>query len=135
MKISKEIIDDLIPLYATNECSTETRKLVEEYLQQNPQRAEEIERILQTPLPRALPSPASLNEARALREARRRLSRQQWLTGVAIFFSLAPLAFFHENGRTWCLLRDAPGSALVYAALAVVFWGIYALERRHPRSV
>ena len=135
MKISKEIIDDLIPLYATNECSAETRKLVEEYLQQNPERAEEIKRILQTPLPGTLPSPASLDEMRALREARRRLSRQQWLMGVAIFFSLAPLAFFHENGRTWWLLRDAPGSALVYAILAVVFWVIYANERRHPRSV
>jgi ferric-dicitrate binding protein FerR (iron transport regulator) len=135
MNLTKEIIDDLIPLYAANECSADTRKLVEEYLQQNPQRAEEIKRILQTPLPRAVPPPASLDETRALREARRRLSRQQWLMGAAIFFSLAPLAFFHEDGRTWWLLRDSPKSALIYAALAVVFWVIYAVERRHPRSV
>ena len=135
MNITEPIIHDLIPLYAANECSADTRRLVEEYLQQHPRQAEEIQRILQTPLPRATVSLPNLEEARSLREARRRLQRQQWLMGLGIFFSLAPFSFFYSEGHSWWLLRDSPRSALVYGVVAVVFWVLYARERHHPRSL
>ena len=135
MKITENVIHDLIPLYAANECSPDTRLLVEEYLRQNPGQAAEIQRILQTPLPRTTLSLPNLEETRTLQEARRRLKRQQWLMGLAIFFSLAPLSFIYANGQSWWLLRDSPRSALVYAAIGVVFWALYARERRHPRSL
>ena len=51
MKVTKEIISDLIPLYAANECSADTRALVEEYLQQNPAEADELRQILSAPWP------------------------------------------------------------------------------------
>ena len=135
MKLTKEIIDDLLPLYAANECSAGTRRLVEEYLREHPQEAEEMKRIMLTPIPRTMPSSADLDETQALREARRRLNRQKWLMGLAIFFSLAPGTFIYDNGRLWWFLRDSPRSALVYVALAILFWILYVIERRHPRSV
>jgi ferric-dicitrate binding protein FerR (iron transport regulator) len=135
MNITEPVINDLIPLYAANECSPDTRRLVEEYLQQHPRRAEEIQQILRTPIPRTTLSLPSLEEARTLQEARRRLKRQQWLMGFAIFFSLAPLSFVYVNGHSWWLLRDSPRSALVYGVVAVVFWVLYARERHHPRSL
>ena len=135
MNITEPIINDLIPLYAANECSPDTRRLVEEYLQQHPRQAAEIQRILQTSLPRAtLPMP-NLEETRSLCEARRRLQRQQWLMGLGIFFSLAPFSFFYSEGHSWWLLRDSPRSALVYGVVAAIFWVLYARERRHPRSL
>src|SRR5271168_4878938 len=94
MNATKDIINDLIPLYAANECSADTRALVEEYLRQNPQQAGELRRILNTPVPGAVPPAQGLNEVRAFREARRRLRRRSWLTAFALFFSLAPFSFF-----------------------------------------
>src|SRR5271168_2583791 len=99
MNVTKQIIDDLIPLYAANECSGDTRALVEEYLQQNPQQAEELRRIMSTPLPGAVPSARNLEETRSFREARRRLRRRNSLMALAIFFSLAPLSFFSDGVR------------------------------------
>ena len=135
MNVTKEIINDLIPLYVANECSADTRALVEEYLQQNPRQAEELRRVMATAVPEAGPPAESLDEVRSFREARRRLRRRAWLMAFAIFFSLSPFSFFSTGGRTWWLLRDAPASALVYAALGVVFWMIYAVERFRSRSL
>ncbi len=135
MNVTKEIINDLIPLYVANECSADTRTLVEEYLQRNPRQAEELRRVMATSVPQAVPSAKSLNEVRSFREARRRLRRRSWLMAFAIFFSLAPFSFVWTGGRVWWLLRDAPASAAVYGALGVVFWVIYAVERRRSRSL
>ena len=135
MNVTKEIINDLIPLYVANECSADTRALVEEYLQRNPQQAEELRRIMTTSVPQAVPSARNLDEVRSFREARRRLRRRSWLMAFAIFFSLAPFSFFATGERTWWLLRDAPASAVVYASLGVVCWIIYAVERSRSRSL
>jgi ferric-dicitrate binding protein FerR (iron transport regulator) len=135
MNATKDIINDLLPLYVANECSADTRMLVEEYLERNPQQAEELRRIMNTPVPGAVPPAKGLDEVRALREARRRLRRRSWLMAAAIFFSLAPFSFFSTGERTWWLLRDATGSALVYAAIGLMFWIIYAVDRRRSQSL
>jgi ferric-dicitrate binding protein FerR (iron transport regulator) len=135
MNVTKDVINDLYPLYAEKECSADTRALVEEYLQRNPQHAEELRRVMSTPLPCAVPPAKALEELQALREARRVVRRRSWLMALAIFFSVAPFSFFSADGRTWWLLRDAPGSALVYATLGVVFWIIYVVQRRRSNSL
>ncbi len=135
MNATKDIINDLIPLYIANECSADTRALIDEYLRQNPQQAAEIRRIMRTPFPGAVPPAKGLDEVQAFRETRRRLQRRSWLMALAIFFSLAPFSFFSADGRTWWLLRDATGSALVYAALGLVFWILYATNRRRSRGL
>ena len=135
MNATKDIINDLLPLYVANECSADTRALVEEYLERNPQQAEELRRIMNTPVPGALPPAKGLDEVGAFREARRRLRRRSWLMAAAIFFSLAPFSFFSTGERTWWLLRDATGSALVYAAIGLMFWIIYAVDRRRSQSL
>jgi len=135
MNMTKDIINDLIPLYVAHECSADTRALVEEYLQQNPQQADELRRMMNTPFPGAPLSAQGLDEVRAFREARRRLRRRSTLMALAIFFSLAPLSFFSNGGRTWWMLRDAPGSALAYAVIAAVFWVCFAADRRRSQIV
>jgi len=135
MNITKDVIDDLFPLYATNECSSDTRALVEEYLKCNPQHARQLQRIANTQLsPGPLPTPR-LDEARSLREARRRLRRRSWLLGFAIFFSLVPFSYFGSSDNSWWMLRDAPGSALVYGVLGILGWLLYAIEWRRSKSL
>ena len=135
MNVTKEIINDLIPLYVAKECSADTRAVVEDYLQRNPQQAEELRRVIETSVPQGVPSAKSLDEVRSFREARRRLRRRSWLMAFAIFFSLAPFSFVWTSGRVWWLLRDAPASAVVYAALGALFWVIYAVDRSRSRSL
>ena len=51
MNVSKEVITDLFPLYVANECSKDSRALVEQYLRENPGQAEELRRVMETPVP------------------------------------------------------------------------------------
>jgi hypothetical protein len=135
MNMTKNIINDLIPLYVANECSADTRALIEEYLQGHPEQAVELRRIINTPIPGAVPPARGLEEVRAFREARRRLRRRSSLMALAIFFSIAPFSFFSTEERTWWLLRDAPGWAVGYGGLAAVMWILYALDRRRSQSL
>jgi len=135
MNITKEIISDLIPLYVANECSADTRALVEEYLRQHPREAEELRRITSTPVPAAVPPAKNLDEMESLRKARRLVRRRAWLLGAAIFFSLAPFSVvFHKGGHYW-LFRESPTSALIYAALGIACWIAYAVVRSRSRNL
>ncbi len=134
MNITKDVINDLYPLYIEKECSADTRALVDEYLQRNPQHAEELGRVMSAPLLGAVPPAKDLEEVQSLREARRRVRRRSWLLGFAIFFSLTPFSISNIDGRIWWCLRDAPGTALIYAAIAVFFWILYAINRKRSGS-
>jgi ferric-dicitrate binding protein FerR (iron transport regulator) len=133
MNVTKEIVTDLFPLYLANECSADSRALVEDYLRANPAQAEELKRMMNTPLPRSAPPTASLEEVRSLREARRRVRRQSVLLGLAIFFSLLPFSFLATGGKIYWLLIESPMSAAIYAALGVGCWVTYFVLRRMSR--
>jgi len=135
MKVTNDIINDLIPLYAANECSADTRALVDEYLQRNPRQAEELRRIMATPIPQAVPTPKDLEETQAFREARRRLRRRSWLMGLALFFSLTPFWGVSTETISWWMLRDEPKSAAICVGIGAVLWIIYVVERRRSRSL
>jgi len=135
MNVTKEVINDLYPLYLEQECSADSRALVEEYLQRHPQHARELRQISAAPLPRTPPSTSELDETQSLRLARRAVRRRSWLMAFAIFFSLTPFSFVSAKGWSLWMLRDAPRSALVYAVLAVGFWISYAVQRRRARSL
>ncbi len=134
MKITKEIIADLLPLYEANECSADSRALIDEYLRDNPGEAVQIRRLMNVGVPAAMPS-AALDEAQSFREARRRIRRRSWILGLAIFFSLAPFSFVIGVGKSWWMLRDAPQSAIAYVLMAVVAWIFLAIDRSRSRSL
>ena len=135
MNITKDIIADLFPLYLEKECSPDTRALVEEYFQRNPQDAHELRRIANTSLPGDAPPAKDLDETRSLREARRVVRRRSWVLGFAIFFSLVPFSVLHTGERTYWLLREAPGTALIYGALALACWIAWTVMRHRSRSL
>ena len=135
MNVTKDIIADLFPLYLEKECSPDTRALVEEYFQRNPQDAQELRQIASSPLPGGAPPARDLDETRSLREARRIVRRRSWVLGFAIFFSLAPFSVLRTGERTYWLLREAPGTALIYGALALVCWIAWTVMRNGSRSL
>lgn len=130
MNVTKEVITDLFPLYVANECSKDSRALVDQYLKDNPGQAEELKRIMNTSVPGGTAQLAGSEEVRTLREARRRVRRQSWLMGLAIFFSLVPFSFLITGGKINWVFRESPSTAIIYGLLGVVFWGAYFLIRR-----
>ena len=135
MNVTKNVINDLMPLYAEKECSGDTRALVDEYLKHHPEEAAELGRILRTPLPAGGRSLPNSSEMLALKKARRVVRLQSWILGFAIFFSLAPFSVLHTGSRTYWLLIEAPLAALCYGAVGVGCWIGYALMRSRSRTL
>ena len=135
MTVTKDIIADLFPLYLEKECSPDTRALVEEYFQRNPEDAHELRQIASSSLPAGAPPAKELDEARSFREARRSVRRRSWVLGFAIFFSLAPFSVMYTGEKTYWLLQEAPEMALIYGALALACWIAWTVMRSRSRSL
>ena len=131
MNITRDIINDLLPIYLSEECSQDTRQLVEEYLKSNPDFEKQVKQFNQNPLPNSLPKALGKeDEIKALRKARRLLKLRSYLMGFAIFFTLVPFSFLYIEGKTYWLLREAPYSAILYFILGAGFWIGYLIVKR-----
>lgn len=139
MNITKDIITDLYPLYAERECSADTRALVEAYLRDHPQEAEELRRVWSAAGATRNPAPpaaaAALAEQEALRRARRRVRGNAWIMGLAIFFSLAPFSVNNLDGRVHWLFLDHPAQAAGYGLVGVALWAWLAVRRRRAAGI
>jgi len=56
MKITRDVIIDLLPLYFSGEASTDTKDLVETYFDQNPDFAEEAKKSSEKIITNDIPS-------------------------------------------------------------------------------
>lgn len=141
MNVTREVIVDLLPVYLAGEASADTRALVDEYLKQDPEFGRDIRQQMVENLAAVAPPamPPEL-ELRALRRTRSVLSRQRWIFGMAILFSLLPFssAFTFRDGRlvdAYLLARDYPAVALGFLVIGMAMWVVYAANRRRLRTV
>jgi len=136
MKIEREVILDLLPVYLSGEASTATRALVEEHLRQDPELARWVREQGAEALPKAGPAPPPELELRSLVRTRRLLGVQKWLFALAI--SCTAIAFalkitFQDSRITEIrfVILDRPLELGIVLAIAIVFWaGYYAVGRR-----
>jgi hypothetical protein len=137
MKVTRDVITDLLPAYLANEASSDTQSLVEEFFKQDPEFAGIVkdkkneEMLRQAP---AMPLPEN-HERETLIRARNMLKwRAHWLT-MAIIFTLMPLACaFSSKGLEWIMWRDAPHAAQIFNILAVISWIYFIRNRIKARS-
>jgi hypothetical protein len=97
MKITRNVILDLLPLYAANEVSAETRALVEKYLKTDPELANVAKQLAAMEKPGDIPAPLSQDDKmKAYKKARRlKLLYTIILAGViSIILMIALFAFF-----------------------------------------
>ena len=103
MKITRDVVSDLWPLYESGEASADTRALVEEYLRGDPELAERVRRAASGALDASLAgTPSPDLELRTLARTRRRLGWQRWLFGLAWFFTAIDaitMKFFGETSQ------------------------------------
>jgi hypothetical protein len=134
MNVTKEVIADLLPLYVANECSPDSRAIIEEYLSDHPEFAREIKVIQKNLIPLTAP-PSGMDETAPLKKARKILRWRSVLMGLAIFFSLAPFSFLHTGGRNYFLFTEEPGAASSYGVIGIILWIVYVLVRRRTRTI
>ena len=118
MNVTREVISDLWPVYASGEASVEPR-LVEEFLRQDPEFAELLqgrgeEGLLRLAVPRLPPD----REAQALQRTKRLLHGKDWLLFLAMLFS--GFAFGRiVSDTSWDV---SPVNFIVLATIAGAFW-------------
>jgi hypothetical protein len=136
MKVTREVITDLLPVYLSKEASSDTRELVEEFFRQDPEFAALVNERKSEELLGKLPVSAlpEDHERQTLMKTKSMLKwRAHWL-GLAILFTLMPLScVFSSKGLIWIMVRDAPYAANTYFILAVVSWFQYFRTRRKLR--
>jgi anti-sigma factor RsiW len=97
MKITKNVIQDLLPLYLADEVSDDTRALVEAYLESDPELAARVNQFSADQVPADIPvSLTQDNEMEAYQKAKRWLAFRTLLLAIfiAVICIIPILAFF-----------------------------------------
>ena len=96
MKITRNVILDLLPLYLANEVSADSRTLVEKYLETDSELANVAKQLAPMEKPRDIPVPLSQDDQMiAYRKARRRqILFAVILAGVLSVLAISVLMFF-----------------------------------------
>ena len=129
MKITRDIVTDLWPLYHSGEASADTRRLVEEYLLEDPEFArllrEDASSRLLDPVPATLRSDHEMN---TFNRTKRALTTRDWPLFLAILFSCFAFGRIVSD-TSWDV---SPRAFIVTASIAGVFW-IWFLVRLAKR--
>ncbi|MBV6449896.1 MAG: hypothetical protein MHPDNHAH_00609 [Anaerolineales bacterium] len=129
MKITRDVVTDLLPVYLAGEASADTRALVEEFLDQDPAFAKLIaeQEPLQAPPSTQL---SKETEMKTLEMTKNLLAKRSWYMGFAIFFTVLPLSIRgDEQGIYWMWAGD-PMIPITSIAVAVLMWFLYARTNR-----
>lgn len=134
MKITKEVVTDLLPVYFSGEASSDTKSLVEDYFRENPD-FERMARSAGIPLDTlrtARPVVAgSEKEKRDLESVRGGINRRKWLFGLSLFLTCSPLWFYLTHGHLASLIvGDNLWKAAFDWSMATVFWFLYFAQLR-----
>jgi hypothetical protein len=131
MKVTSEVILDLIPLYLSGDASKDTIKLVESYFESDPDFERQVKDNSGVLFPNNISSPQKKEiEVKSLIKTKKMIKLRSYLLGFAIFFSLVPFSFLSTDEKTYWLLLEAPKSAMIYAVLGVFFWLVYYVTRK-----
>ena len=127
MKITDDVIIDLIPVYQSGEASEDTQALVETYFQENPAFAQMITQIENKLNVLSTSDITIAQEKEAIMRVKKILRWRSILFGIALFCSLMPLsaAGNSEDGLTWMMIRDLPILAAGFIFFAMISWGAY----------
>jgi hypothetical protein len=124
MKVTRDVVSDLWPVYESGEASADTKALVEEFVAGDPAFAATLRGALE--LPKAAARMSSGAEAQALRRTRDLIYGRGWLRGVRLV-ALVLTVFAVARGlmdTTWTV---SPRVFVGDTIGAIVAWTIYAV--------
>ena len=124
-KITRDVISDLWPLYASGEATEDTRALVESFLADNPGCVAEFEATVALPAADGAIAPDA--EARALMRTKELMRGGRWLHGVrvvAVVLTVLALVRFYADTLEIFLVR------LGVATIAWALFAVFVLRER-----
>jgi hypothetical protein len=139
MYVSREVVLDLLPLYAAGEASAASRTLVEEYLSIDESLREEVDRnalLKPLELPETAPKLPDDAELRTLKRAQHLLAWQRRLYAMAVTFSVlcvSGVGWFDHGFRFHFFLSAYPQYFRPCIGLAVSCWIYYFFFRWRMR--
>jgi len=139
MNITRNVVNDLLPVYLSGEASADTQTLVEEFLRQDPELSRIVEEqsrefSAQKDLLGPAVAPSGDHQLRTLARTRLLMERQKWSMALALMLTVFPLSFVFSGGRlTFLIVRDEPLLAVASWVGAVFLWVHYFIVRRRLR--
>ena len=137
MKVTDDVMNDLLTLYLAGEASADTRALIENHARQNAAFASRLEAAGALSLADMPPNgPSADLELRTLRETRRFIFLRTAFCASGILFTLLPLVFaFDARGVEFLLLGHHPGLVWLFWTAAAGCWtGCYVMQRQARQS-
>ncbi len=136
MKITEDVIMDLLPVYLANEASEDTMDLVETYFKDHPEFATRTKQMNMQLSALQESEPAPNQEKEILMRVKKILRLRSILFGAALFCTAMPLsmAWNSTEGATWIMLRDAPTLSITFGLGAIILWGTYFWTHRILRE-
>jgi hypothetical protein len=134
VKITRDVVNDLWPLYASGEASADSRALVDEFVNQDPDfgrtlRASEPDAVLKS---QAVALPPGL-EARWLTRTRKKLQGRSRLRLLAAAFTGLAVVRVIEDAP-WHIV--SPQRCILTASAAVILWVLcFVVDRWGSRAV
>lgn len=128
MKITRAIVVDLWPLYSSGDASADSRALVDEFLREDPDLAEQLRR--EPVLPADVPPLPPDHEVRTLKLTRRRLHGFPGLLLLALIFSGQAFGRIVAD-TSWTV---SPRNFIITAAIAAAFWTAYLVSLWRMRA-
>jgi len=139
MKITQNVIMDLLPVYLSGDASADTKDLIEEFTRHDPELgkivdAQKREFGRQQELLKPAGAPPADHELRTLVQTRSLMERQKWLMALALMLTGCPFSFVFSGGHlAFMIVRDQPGLAVAFWFGAAVLWIQYFITRRRLR--
>ncbi|NJN80300.1 MAG: hypothetical protein HC797_07420 [Anaerolineales bacterium] len=120
MKITRDVITDLLPVYFSGEASEDTKSLIETFLKSDPEFAKLIEENGAI-LPESQINLSKDNEMNTLNETKKLLQKRSVYMAFTILFLLLPASFrFDSQGFYWTW-ADAPINVVIFLAFGIFF--------------
>jgi anti-sigma factor RsiW len=134
MKITRDVVQDLLTVYLSGEATADTRALVEEWLKTDADLAIQVDEARRADLPPVSP-PAPSVEQRAFTRTRRGLRLRAITLGVAIYVSTLPLTVtFNRHGFQGLMIQDWWERILLLVIAAGVWVVYFRMSRGLRRS-
>jgi hypothetical protein len=133
MKMTDEVMNDLLTVYLAGEASADTRVLIENHARQSPAFASKLDAAAALSLVDVPQSgPSNDLELRALAQTRQFIFLRTLFWASGLLFTLLPLVFtFDERGVQFLVLGRHPGLVWSFWSIAAASWvACYVMHRQ-----